>query len=260
MWSCNSVPLHHHNYWWGVCSVGVYIVCLSCYLKMIQIYSIYCRYSILFNVLIFIYWLLYYHIIIIAFIIHFFFTFHSFQAVFPWLKSAADKRHSCRYNVIRHVFRYLVHLQPICGSHKAAPHELHVLLPRYKSPLISRGVTPVCCVWPFAPTQGVRQCSGGTSSQSPGIRAAGVIVLTSARGVRLEIKPNKNVWFVAFIFGRCQLQFKLALCPEAGWVTNMKDALMNCWQSTVSSPFHYMMAMKTCTQPRIIYSSVDNRE
>lgn len=67
------------------------------------------------------------------------------------------------------------------------------------------------------------------------------------QGARLEIKPNKNVWFVAFIFGRCQLQFELARCLEAGWVTNMKDALMNCWQSSVSSLIHYMMAMKTST-------------
>lgn len=65
------------------------------------------------------------------------------------------------------------------------------------------------------------------------------------QGARLEIKPNKNVWFVAFIFGRCQLQFELARCLEAGCVTNMKDALMNCWQSSVSSLIHYMMAMKT---------------
>lgn len=67
------------------------------------------------------------------------------------------------------------------------------------------------------------------------------------QGARLEIKPNKNVWFVAFIFGRCQLQFELALCLEAGWVKNMKDALMNCWQSSVSSLIHYMMAVKTST-------------
>lgn len=65
------------------------------------------------------------------------------------------------------------------------------------------------------------------------------------QGARLEIKPNKNVWFVAFIFGRCQLQFELARCLEAGCVTNMKDALMNCWQSSVSSLIHYMMAMKS---------------
>lgn len=68
------------------------------------------------------------------------------------------------------------------------------------------------------------------------------------QGARLEIKPNKNVWFVAFIFGRCQLQFELARCLEAGWVTNMKDALMNCWQSSVSSLMQYMMAMKTSTR------------
>ena len=67
------------------------------------------------------------------------------------------------------------------------------------------------------------------------------------QGARLEIKPNKNVWFVAFIFGRCQLQFELARCLEAGWVTYMKDALRNCWQSSVSSLIHYMMAMKTST-------------
>lgn len=68
------------------------------------------------------------------------------------------------------------------------------------------------------------------------------------QGARLEIKPNKNVWFVAFIFGRCQLQFELARCLEAGWVTNMKDALMNCWQSSASSLIHYMMAMKTAAR------------
>lgn len=65
------------------------------------------------------------------------------------------------------------------------------------------------------------------------------------QGARLEIKPNKNVWFVAFIFGRCQLQFELARCLEAGWVTNMKDALMNCWQSSASSLIHYVMERKT---------------
>lgn len=67
------------------------------------------------------------------------------------------------------------------------------------------------------------------------------------QGTGLEIKPNKNVWFVAFIFGGCQLQFELAHCLEAGWVTNMKDALMNCWQSSVSSLIYYTMAVKACT-------------
>lgn len=80
------------------------------------------------------------------------------------------------------------------------------------------------------------------------------------QGARLEIKPNKNVWFVAFIFGRCQLQFELARCLEAGWVTNIKDALMNCWQSSVSSLIRYMMARKTSTHcytevwPRLMLS------
>lgn len=44
------------------------------------------------------------------------------------------------------------------------------------------GVTPVSGVWAFAFALQVQRCSGGTSSQSARIRAASMIVLTSARG------------------------------------------------------------------------------
>lgn len=43
-------------------------------------------------------------------------------------------------------------------------------------------------------------------------------------------------------------------------MTNMKDALMNCWQSSVSSLIQYMMAVKTSTHcytevlPRLMVS------
>lgn len=54
----------------------------------------------------------------------------------------------------------------------------------------------------------------GSSSQSARIKSARPWLCWRLRGS--EIKPNKNVWFVAFIFGRCQLQFERARCLEAG--------------------------------------------
>lgn len=87
----------------------------------------------------------------------------------------------------------------------------------------------------FAP-QSLQDAREAQGSQSARIRARGPDCADVCKGgYTLEIRPNKNVWFVAFIFGGCQLQFERARCLEAASVTNMKDALMNCWQSSAGS-------------------------
>lgn len=119
----------------------------------------------------------------------------------------------------------------------------HVLTVILKPPN-KLGVTPVSGIWAFAFALRVRDAWEAQAASRQELEQRPWLCWR-LQGARLEIKPNKNVWFVAFIFGRCQLQFELARCLEAGWVTNMKDALMNCWQSSASSLIHYVMEWKT---------------
>lgn len=104
-----------------------------------------------------------------------------------------------------------------------------------KSPWLAPVSSVVSVVRTFAP-QSLQDAREAQGSQSARIRARGPDCADVCKGATtLEIRPNKNVWFVAFIFGGCQLQFERARCLEAASVTNMKDALMNCWQSSAGS-------------------------
>lgn len=68
---------------------------------------------------------------------------------------------------------------------------------------------------------------GRAVGPSSGISMAAVIVLTPAEGLARRSVPNENVWFVAFRFRWCQLQFEAALRPSGlVAVTQPRDILM----------------------------------
>lgn len=136
----------------------------------------------------------------------------------------------CRYHTPIHTHAYTTTHTPTYTPHPPRPTQTHI-----------------SAVWPFLCFLHESRDAGEAQAASQQELEQRPWLCWRLQGAGLQIKPNKNVWFVAFIFGGCQLQLELARCLEAGWVTNMKDALMNCWQSSVSSLILCTMAAKAST-------------